>query len=325
MPQALSILKLQDKKEKSSPTWWFVEKMFKPMAIAAGVLSMLAIDVPVHADDYETRVVVSGLDRPTGIAVQGNSTLFITQLPTPGFSGQNGGRNTVDMIKLGNGEIVNLTTGEPEPTNLTLDKHGTLYWTCKSAGVILERSKQGTVSLFLGGLIRPSGISADKRGNIYFTQLPTPGTGGMNGGLNTVNVSDGDEIEILTLGEPEPTDIVVSKDGDAYWTCKSAGVILKHSSDGVVSLVLNNLQKPTGIAIDKHGRNLFFTEVPTPGLPGTMGGMNRVSRLDLATGEVDMVNFGDPEPTDIAVNSKGDLYWTCTSAGVIIEAMLIKD
>jgi streptogramin lyase len=329
MQHALTTRQLQDKKTKFRTALRFVENMLKPMAISVGVLSLLALSVPVLANDYETRVVVSGLDRPTGIAVEHNSTLFITQLPTPGISGPNGGSNTVDMIRLdkstGNAEIVNLTTGEPEPTNLTLDKHDTLYWTCKSAGVILERSKKGTVSLFLGGLVQPSGISADKRGNIYFTQLPTPGISGMNGGFNTVNVSDGDEIEILTLGEPEPTDIVVSKDGDAYWTCKSAGVILKHNSDGVVSLVLNNLLKPTGIAIDKQGRNLFFTEVPTPGISGQMGGMNRVSRLDLETGEVDVVNFGDPEPTDIAVNSNGDLYWTCSSAGVIVEASLIKD
>jgi hypothetical protein len=60
-------------------------------------------------------------------------------------------------------------------------------------------------------------------------------------------------------------------------------------------------------------------------MSGQMGGMNRASELNLETGEVKIVNFGDPEPTDIAVNSKGDLYWTCTSAGVIIEATLIED
>jgi hypothetical protein len=327
MSQALTTRKLQDKKEKSSTTLWFLEKVLKPIAIAVGLSSMPTFCVPVYAGEYETRVVVSGLDRPTGITTDGNSTLYITQLPTPGVSGPNGGSNTVDMIKLGKGtwEIVNLTTGEPEPTNLTLDKSGNLYWTCKSANVILERSQKGNVSLFLGGLIRPSGVSADRQGNIFFTQLPTPGVSGANGGFNTVNVTDGEEIDILTIGEPEPTDIVVSRNGDAYWTCKTAGVILERSSDGVVSLVMNNLQNPTGIAIDKKGRNLFFTEVPTPGIPGQMGGMNLVSELNLETGEVSIVDFGDPEPTDIAVNSKGDLYWTCSSAGVIVEATLIKD
>ncbi len=326
MFQAFITRKLQDKKKNMRSPLWSLEKMLKPSAIAMGVLSMHAFCMPVHAEEYETRVVVSGLDRPTGIAVKGSSTLFITQVPTPGVSGANGGQNTVDMIRLNKScsEVINLTTGEPEPTNLTLDKSGNLYWTCKSAGVILERSLEGNVSLFLGGLTRPSGISADRRGNIFFTQLPTPGVSGANGGFNTVNVSDGEDIEVLTIGEPEPTDIVVSKNGDAYWTCKSAGVILERTADGVVSLVKNNLQMPTGIAIDKQGRNLFFTEVPTPGLSGPMGGMNRVSELNLETGEVKVVDFGDPEPTDIAVNSKGDLYWTCSSRSVIVEATLIK-
>ena len=273
---------------------------------------------------FEASVIVSGLDHPTGIAIQGSSTLFITQLPTPGVAGGDGGRNTVDMIKLGQGGIQNITTGEPEPTNLTLDKHGNLYWTCKSAGVILERSRRGAVSLFLGGLSEPSGIGADQWDNIFFTQIPTPGVPGGMGGMNTVNVSDGSAIHVLTLGEPEPTDIVVSRDGDAYWTCKSAGVILKLDGHGVVSLLLDGLQEPVGIAIDNQGRNLYFTEVPTPGVPGTMGGMNKVSQYDLHTGELSIVNFGDPEPTDIAVGSNGNLYWTCTSAGVIVEAKRVR-
>ena len=302
-----------------------LNKILKPATITVGVLTMLAFDVPVHATDYDTRVIVRGLHRPTGIAVQGSSTLFITQLPTPGVNGMNGGSNTVDMIKLDEGVIKNLTTGEPEPTNLTLDKHGNLYWTCKSAGVILERSKKGKVSLFLGGLTQPSGIGADQWDNIFFTQLPTPGVNGMNGGSNTVNVSDGEVIHTLTLGEPEPTDIVVSKDGDAYWTCKSAGVILHRSPDGSVGLLLKDLSKPTGIALDRPGRNLYFTEVPTPGVPGSMGGMNRVSVLNLYSGELNTVDFGDPEPQDITVATNGRLYWTCSSAGVIVEATPIED
>ncbi len=302
-----------------------LNKILKPTAIAVGVLTLLSLDVPVHATDYATRVIATGLQRPTGIAVQGSSTLFITQLPTPGVNGLNGGNNTVDMIKLDKGVIKNLTTGEPEPTNLTLDKHGVLYWTCKSAGVILERSRNGKVSVFLGGLVKPSGIGVDQWDNIYFTQVPTPGVNGMNGGLNTVNATDGNVIHTLTLGEPEPTDIVVSKTGVAYWTCKSAGVILKRSANGVVSRLLGDLQKPTGIALDNSSRILFFTQVPTPGVSGMMGGMNRVSQLNLETGELMTVNFGDPEPTDIAVAANGNLYWTCTSAGVIVEATPVEE
>jgi DNA-binding beta-propeller fold protein YncE len=293
-------------------------------ALLVTLFTLAAASAPA-ADEYQTRVVVRGLNRPTGIVAEGSKTLYITQLPTPGVAGPNGGMNRVDKINLGSGRITNLTMGEPEPTNMALDKHGHLYWTCKSAGVILERNRRGTVAPFLTGLTKPSGIAVDRWDRVYFTLLPTPGVPGNMGGANTVNVSDGAQIQVLTLGEPEPTDIAVTRRGEAYWTCKSAGVILKRAADGTVSLVLNGLHAPTGIALDSRGEKLYFTEVPTPGVAGGAGGMNRVSVYDLDEGELSAVNIGDPEPTDITVARNGRVYWTCSSAGVIVEARRICD
>ncbi|MEK7780488.1 MAG: hypothetical protein AAB370_03175 [Verrucomicrobiota bacterium] len=302
-----------------------LKTFIKPTTIAVSVLTLLAFDVPVQAQDYETRVVATGLTRPTGITAGGNRTLYITQLPTPGVSGRNGGSNTVDRLRLGTGKLVHLTTGEPEPTNLALSKKGELYWTCKSAGVILERNRKGEVSPFLTGLSKPSGIDVDRWGFVYFTQVPTPGVNGPNGGTNTVNVSDGVDIEVLTLGEPEPTDIVVSKSGEAYWTCKSAGVILERDCDGVVSVLLRNLSQPTGIALDDRRGLLYWTEVPTPGMSGANGGSNLVSVVNLHTEEVEIVDTGDPEPTDITVAPNGSVFWTCSSAGVIVQARDVRE
>lgn len=292
---------------------------------AAGCLLALLALTPTHAADYSTRVVAAGLDRPSGIVAITSRLLAITQLPTPGVPGTAGGENTVDLVFVGSKpervRVWNLTTGEPEPTNLALDRRWNLYWTCKSAGVILERNViHGETSLFLGGLEQPSGIAVDRWNHVYFTQLPTPGVGSGAGGMNTVNVTDGEAVEVLTLGEPEPTDIAVSRNGTAYWTCKSAGVILRRTSDGTVSLLLNELSSPTGIALDHQGRNLYFTEVPTPGVPGSQGGENKVWVYDLRRGELALVDAGDPEPTDITVAANGAVFWTCTSAGVIVEA-----
>jgi DNA-binding beta-propeller fold protein YncE len=283
------------------------------------ILALVCYGAEGLAQSYRTQVVVSGLSRPTGIEASGSGTLFFTQLPTPGISGMQGGRNTVNKVNLASGKIAILTQGEPEPTNLTLSK-GVLYWTCKSAGVILQRLSNGAVSLFLGGLTQPSGISIDPWNRVYFTQLPTPGVPGSMGGTNTVNVSNGVMTRVLTVGEPEPTDIAVAKDGTAYWTCKSANVILKRTPSGVVSLLLSGLDKPVGIALDHQGKNLYWTEVPTPGVSGSMGGRNKVNELDLETMSTSLVDFGDPEPTDITVATNGNLYWTCSSAGVIVEA-----
>ncbi len=301
------------------------KQISKPSTLAISMAALVAFTASIQAAGYETRVVATGLTRPTGIVVGGNRTLYITQLPTPGVPGPAGGLNTVDRIKLGSGKLENLTTGEPEPTNLALSKKGELYWTCKSAGVILERDRDGEVAPFLRGLTKPSGISLDREGNVYFTQLPTPGINGPSGGSNTVNVSDGVGIALLTLGEPEPTDIAVSRNGTAYWTCKSAGVILRRTPDGTVARLLKDLKKPTGIALDESRARLYFTEVPTPGVSGNNGGSNRVSVLDLETDSLELVDAGDPEPTDIAVAANGSVFWTCSSAGVIVQARDVRE
>ena len=287
------------------------------LLLAVGLLSTGVLS----AQDYSTRVVARGLHRPTGLAIRGNNTIYFTEVPTPGINAMNGGSNTVKLLDLRRNQITTLHMGEPEPVNITLGSDDNIYWTCKSAGVILEQDEDGVTTVFLRGLNKPSGISVDSDENVYFTQVPTPGVNGMNGGSNTVNVSDGTTTATLHMGEPEPSDIVVAKNGDLYWTCKSAGVILEQSAeDGMTRVLLKDLDKPTGIAIDRKGRNLYFTEVPTPGVSGRNGGRNKVWELDLKTGVRTVVNAGDPEPTDIAVAKNGNLYWTCTSAGVIVEA-----
>ncbi len=288
-------------------------------------LGLLAVATAFAAgektEQFKTRVVASGLHRPTGIAIQGNHTIYFTEVPTPGVSGMNGGSNSVSQFSLFNRRITRLHTGEPEPVNIIVGQDNDLYWTCKSAGVILTQDDEGETSVFLGGLQKPSGIGMDRCGNIYFTQVPTPGVNGMNGGLNNIVFTIGTNQVVLNAGEPEPVDIVAARNGDAYWTCKSAGVILERSvEDGRVSPLLTGLNKPVGIAIDREDRNLYFTEVPTPGVGGMNGGQNKVWQYDLKTGVKTLVNSGDPEPTDVAVSRSGNIYWTCTSAGVIVEA-----
>jgi DNA-binding beta-propeller fold protein YncE len=299
------------------------------MILRAGLLIPVLIPplagaTPARADPpYETRVIARGLMRPTGIVAGRRGDLYITQLPTPGVGG---GSNTVSRVVIRTGEIETLTMGEPEPTNLAVSRAGDLYWTCKSAGVILTiPGGESDASLFLGGLDQPSGIAIDEngadRGTVYFTQIPMPEVAG---GLNGVFAADEDgDITTLSLGEPEPTDVALARRGDLYWTCKSAGVILKRSRAGDISLLLSGLNKPQGIAIDPSNRFLYFTEVPTPGVPGSLGGLNKVWRYDLRDRGLELVDAGDPEPADITVSPIRKVYWTCASAGVIVEARRI--
>jgi DNA-binding beta-propeller fold protein YncE len=288
----------------------------------AGVLLTTGLSYEVHAQGptYRLRVVASGLDRPVGIAVEGSEDLYFTEVPDPGVAGRGNGVSHLDLTT---GVITPISSGEPEPTNLAISRGGDVYWTCKSAGVILRHLEEsGMTEPFATGLSEPSGISIGPRGAVYFTEIPTPGIPGTAGGINTVSVLRGNNKMVISMGEPEPTDVVVSRDGDLYWTCKTAGVIMKRSN-GVTSLLRGGLSAPSGIALDHTGEVLYFTEVPTPGVSGADGGRNKVRALQLASGALRTINAGDPEPTDIAVARNGNVYWTCTSAGVIVEAKRI--
>ena len=82
---------------------------------------------PATAQVFETRVIARGLSRPVGIAVEGSGVLYFTQVPTPGIAG---GRNGVFRLELASGAIETVHLGEPEPTNIAIDREGTIYWTC---------------------------------------------------------------------------------------------------------------------------------------------------------------------------------------------------
>jgi glucose/arabinose dehydrogenase len=281
-------------------------------SLGATAAFALAVATPVSADSYRFSVVAKNLDRPVGIAVDGSEVVYFTEVPEPGTGG---GANGVSSLDLDTGVVTRLHSGEPEPTHIAIDRDGDLYWTCKSAGVVL-RLAEGAVAPFATGLEEPSGIAIDRRGAVYITEIPDPGVAGAG---NRVSVIRGNDKIVLSSGEPEPTDVAVAKNGDLYWTCKTAGVILRRS-DGKINVFRDKLDHPSGIAIDHKGETLYFTEVPTPGVPGDQGGRNHVRAIDLRTGALRTIHAGDPEPTDVAVARNGNLYWTCTSAGVIVEA-----
>ncbi|MGK0154696.1 MAG: hypothetical protein ACI9SE_001649 [Neolewinella sp.] len=282
----------------------------------AALLCGLTTLTSLTAQTFTKQVLEQGLASPTGITLAPNGDLYFSEVPTPGVGGAMS-QNTVRVRDAQTGVISTIATGEPEPVNLTF-AGADLYWTCKSAGVILRR-QNGMNAVWRMGLQSPSGIAAAPNGDILITQIPTPGTAN---GSNTVDriVGPG-ALVTISSGEPEPVDIAVDTAGNAYWTCRTAGVILRNDAvTGMTSLVLNGLDQPTGIDVDDAG-NLYFTEIPTPGVPGTMGGSNKVWQYEPVSQQFTLISVGEPEPTDVTVAPDGSsVYWTCTSAGVIVRA-----
>ena len=174
--------------------------MTRRLKTALPIVCLLAFSSALIAQEYKFKVVASGLARPTGIAVD-DDTVYFTEVPHPGVGGST---NAVKKLDLEDGAIQSLHFGEPEPVNIVVGRDGTIYWVCKSAGVILKQDENGVTTAFLTGLHKPSGIAISKKGVVYFTEVPTPGIpGGMNGVFSS---SDGSNIQTIHLGEPEPVD-----------------------------------------------------------------------------------------------------------------------
>ena len=179
------------------------------------------------------RIVREGLDTPVGI----DAPLFYpgalvhTEVPTPGLFGDEGGANAV-IGSIGPEPELSflLSDGEPEPVDVAIGVDGEIYWTCKTIGVILKRDRDGEISMAVTGLQSPIGLDVDIYGRLYWTEVPTPGLFGTDGGSNLVvryDPSSG-ERKVINAGDPEPVDVTVDLYGrNIYWTCRTAGVIIR--------------------------------------------------------------------------------------------------
>ena len=171
------------------------------------------------------RAIAKGLKSPNGVAVDAKGQVFFSQIPNPGKKGM--GNNIAMLV---NGKAKVLKMGEPEPFDLAVAANGSIYWTCRTAGVILKRDRQGKVTKILSGLEKPSGLAMDASGKLYFSETPTPGKPGSKGGRNKVWEYDprSKNFALISFGEPLPIDVAVSRDGrKVYWTCNTAGVIFR--------------------------------------------------------------------------------------------------
>jgi len=284
-----------------------------PMLIALLVgLAITSNSQKAHASShseersFKVEIIVEGLNSPVGIATNSYRTLYYSEVPDVG---EFGAGNTVKRLDLRSGRSTVISEGEPYPINIALDRRGNVYWTCKTAGVILKYDRfRKTKAPFLPKgfdpnttpleerLMSPSGLSFNRDAEALFTEVPDSG----NVGMNMVSSTDGHNITLISENEPEPTDIVIAPNGAAYWTCKTAGVILKHSPAGVITKLLSDLEEPNGIAIDRTGRYLYFTQLPSPGLfggdagPEDQGGQNRVMEYDLWKKKLTQVSYGFP-------------------------------
>ncbi len=119
----------------------------------------------------------------------------------------------------------------------------------------------------------------DFDGNLYYTEVPTPGVGGGANRVVRLNANRKKSV-VVSACDPNPCNLTSDLFGNVYWTCTSANVIVRRTQfgAGATSVLLRGLKSPFGIDVPLILPNvIYFTEVPTPGLPGSSEGKNNVS------------------------------------------------
>ena len=93
-------------------------------------------------------------------------------------------------------------------------------------------------------------------------------------------ISNRKKSVVVSACDPNPCNLTSDLFGNVYWTCTSANVIVRRTQfgAGTTSVLLRGLKSPFGIDVPLILPNvIYFTEVPTPGLPGSSEGKNNVS------------------------------------------------
>ena len=183
-----------------------------------------------------------------------------------------GGPGKVAVLAKGSSPVALADPPGPAKTALAASSSGDLYWTSSQAGVIYHLGPDGSSNVVVSGLQAPHGIALDPAGDIlYFTEVPTPGVAGADGGRNTVNALDLASLSrtVVNRGDPQPEGVAVAPNGNVFWTSTSRGLVLRAVPSAVVvttqySATLAGANEVPPVTTPASGQVTFTATTSTP-------------------------------------------------------------
>jgi len=176
--------------------------------------------------------------------------------------------------------------------NIAKTSNGELYATLERKypkGKLVQIGDEGKITIILDQLDRPDGLEA-KNGKLYFTEETE------NGRIIEYNLRTSTQRTITKLDNAEGL-AILSKEELLITEDKAKGRLLKVTLSGVVSLILDDLFHPEGIAIDKHGV-IYIAETGS----GTI--------YAYKSGQLDSIIGGLSKPDQLAVDKESALWIT---------------
>jgi PKD repeat protein len=266
------------------------------------------------APAFTVRVAASGLANPTQLAAAGDGTLVLAQQPAAPQDA------TLARLDLTTGALTLVGAGQTAAAGFAVNQGGRIYWIDAAKGALMTQDGQSGAPTVLhsGGILPATTLAVDGSDRVYIAGA-APSFAGSD--VAAVFVRGNAPSMIPDPLGPAKTALAAASTGDLYWTSSEDGVIYHRSADGTGQVLVSGLKKPQAITLAPAEDVLYFTELPTPGVAGDAGGANTVNALDLATLQRTVIHQGDPQPAGVAVTPNGNIYWTSSSRGLLLQAV----
>lgn len=146
------------------------------------------------------------------------------------------------------------------------------------------------------GLNVPYGLVLDDMGNLYFTEFK-------GGTIKMLPKGESQPVVVLS-NLTDPYDVTLDRNGNLIFSEKIGGKLSMLTEDGNVKLILSNVGRMYGIAVDQDN-NIYLTVFGNPLQSGT----GTLVKADL-TGETTELLSGLNFPVGVAVDSQGNVFFT---------------
>ena len=214
--------------------------------------------------DGRVRSVIDHLKKPRGLAVDDNGTLYIAAEESKGTKAKG------LVLKWEAGSLQVLVSGLKKLSGLAVDGEGTLYVVAEgedeTRGRIFRIDPSGHLTLIAAGFKHPSGLASTPDGQLLVAAERLQGQGEADGGtIYQVNPDTGAITRLAGSGFQHPHSVVLDRLGSVFFSAQARGgaddrgQISKRLADGTLTIFAAPLQKPGGLAFDRHG-NLYAIE-----------------------------------------------------------------
>jgi DNA-binding beta-propeller fold protein YncE len=240
----------------------------------------------VAAPGLVTTLVPSGLNSPSGVAVDAAGNVYIADFNNNAIKMWSATNNTTSTLPI---------PGLNQPVDVAVDAAGNLYIADSGSSTIKKWSAASSTltNLVASGLSGPKGVAVDIAGNVYIADTSNNAIREWLAGSNTV-------IDLATSGLNGPAGVAVDAAGNVYVADTSNHMIKKWTpgNTNLTTIVSSGLNFPSGIAVDGSG-SVYIADRFNSAIKKWLAASNSVSTL---------VSSNLNKPFGVAADTAGNVY-----------------